>query len=197
METIESIKTEFVRPVRINVKEKEFEDVMKIFENFTMLPDKHKHSLDFEGDVLRRNTSAGYSHTSATMGGNTIDTSKDNKHIFHYTPDVMQQWHRLSRSQRSQVLDEFVDKAQQLWFEAAKTTKVELERFEEFLPGIVALHFPPDGATNHHLRFLAYEPGVDGVLARGHYDKSTATIALAESHGGLRLGQPPPRPRVV
>ena len=26
------------------------------------------------------------------------------------------------------------------------------------------------------------------MLARGHYDKGTGTIAVAESHGGLRLG---------
>ena len=50
------------------------------------------------------------------------------------------------------------------------------------------MHFPRSGESQLRLRFLAYEPNDSDTLATAHYDKGTGTVAVAESHGGLRIG---------
>lgn len=194
MKTLESqIQHEaLIQPIALDLGEADIETAMQAYLEFLELPAEIRESLRYPGDGLRRNTSAGYTYTSHSEAKNTIDTSKDNKHIFHYTPDILGVLGELARSRfQPEALSRFVNLAVEVYESAARATRQALEPYEDHFPGLVGIHFPKDGTVNHHLRFLAYEPGINGVLARGHYDKSTATIAIAESHGGLRIGTEP------
>lgn len=182
---------EVARPIAVDLGEADIKEAMRIYMEFIALDDFQKHMVNYPGDGVRRNTPAGYNHTRTERGGNTIDTSKDNKHIFHYTPDVGRMAESVPDRYKSGELHDFLTVAEEIWHASAMATRRELKEMEESFPGLVGIHFPDSGDTNNHLRFLAYEPGTDGILARGHYDKSASTIALAESHGGLRLGKQP------
>lgn len=182
---------EVAHPIAVDVGEADIKEAMRMYMEFIALDDFQKHLVNYPGDGVRRNTPAGYNHTRAERAGNTVDTSKDNKHAFHYTPDVAQVAETVPDRYKARELRDFLSVAEEIWHVSALAARQELKEREEDFPGLVGIHFPDSGDTNNHLRFLAYEPGVDGVLARGHYDKSASTIALAESHGGLRLGKQP------
>ncbi len=174
-------------PIAIDLGTGDVSSAMQTFLEFLQLPEEFKTQIIYEGDGRRRNTSAGYSHSSYEAAKGVIDTNKDNKHLFQYTPDIWTKF-EASKVDWPREAKEFLDVARDVWEISRQAETNYLSKYEDKFPGLVGLHLPQDGVTNNHLRFLAYEPGVEGNLARGHYDKSTGTIAIAESCGGLRLG---------
>ncbi|MDZ7786081.1 MAG: hypothetical protein U5L95_03100 [Candidatus Saccharibacteria bacterium] len=59
---------------------------------------------------------------------------------------------------------------------------------EEVHPGIRDYFSPKDLATSP-VRLLFYHPGQSESIGSGHYDKSSLTLQLAESHKGLRIAK--------
>lgn len=72
---------------------------------------------------------------------------------------------------------------------ASKAVTQTLGTFEDIYPDIHQILTPKD-LNNSPLRLLFYHPGQGDELAGGHYDKDIFTWQLAESHEGLRVGNP-------
>ncbi len=125
-----------------------------------------------------RGCESGYRLRTATDG------KHDNKEYFHYNPDV----HRLilERPDAPPELLTFLEAAEKIYAEAAKTMEPVIEALSIFPPRIDLTS--PAGA----LRFLKYDQAEPGeFLARGHYDRNLSSLAIAESAPGLRIGQNP------
>ena len=65
-----------------------------------------------------------------------------------------------------------------------------LDEFEKEFPGLYARFIVEDTHRRFYLRFLKYDTkGKGRFLARAHFDRGGATLAIAESAPGLRIGR--------
>ena len=115
---------------------------------------------------------------------------KDNKEFFHYHPVLTEHFKNLPVLQDPTTV-EFFSHAQTIYTACVQATNEILSAFEVEFPGIRKQLISPDGAIGMStIRFLKYEPAGSGnFLAKGHYDRGTMTLALAESAPGLRVGK--------
>ena len=180
-------------PITVGLSQSDIEATINAYLEFSELPEDIKAKAQYKPDPAddsRRNVGAGY-RPSPKSAPNHLDTSKDKKEVFHYTPDITRVIGVLAAHDRPLALQRFDAAAQAVWETAATAARTKLQELAAEYPLVEGIHFNPDGATNNHLRFLAYYGNGEQELAAGHYDKSTLTIALAESHGGLRLAERP------
>lgn len=115
----------------------------------------------------------------------------DFKEYFHYHPKLLKEF------AGSELLNNPKTKA---YLEVAEEIHAETLRVNKKIFKIISVEFPEFyGRLFPHteeyveyaaLRFLKYEPSGQGnFLARAHYDRGCATLALAESAPGLRIGR--------
>ena len=165
----------FTIPVETGLTAGDQNFAMRIFEEFLNVPDDIKNSLVFPGlEGRERNTKAGYFRK----------TTKDKKHVFHYTEalgDYLEQQGKVTSEAKG-----FIDTAKEFYEIAVSGLSKALS---EFHPLLRSVHFTPDGISNHHLRFLSYDPMPNGeTIAKDHYDQATLTIAVCEDKPGLKIG---------
>jgi len=164
-------------PIALELNASDINSAMQAYLAFLELPDTERAKIAYFNEQRPRIGSSGYVHKEAT----------DIKHVFHMTQELERAFapniYRLPTE--SKVLLKI---GQEIYYSLAKSSTEKLAELEEEIPLLVGIHSPRSGKRQHHLRFLAYQAGRDGVLAHGHYDKGTGTIAVAESHGGLRIG---------
>ncbi len=112
---------------------------------------------------------------------------KDRKEFFHFRPFLLRRPEYRAAAQTYPAVPRFLAEAAEL-FAAAEATAHKL--FAEQFPDLVSRIFDEEGKTPQSvLRFLSYAPQVGtGFCAQAHYDKGFATLALAESAPGLRIG---------
>ena len=171
-------------PIITGLAERDITDTMDAFLAFLELPEEEKEKVQYFDETRPRTGWSGYAHDRADPDIGEYD----NKHKFHMTQALAEafrltQWTRGFPSETRR----FLALAEDLHLALAEAGKAKYQALEEDIPGITALHFPRSGQLATHTRFLAYEPG-RSTLAEAHYDKSTGTIAVAESHDGLRIG---------
>lgn len=168
-------------PVVVDIGPSDYQEAMRCYMEFLQLPEDVKSSTIFMLDPARRNTQFGWDQKARSKG------NLDNKDVFHFGSKMRQNVeHRLLHPPRA--LLEFTDAAEEIYYSAAHALKKACYELDEHAAGLVGLHFPAVADWNHHLRFIAYYPTEDQTLAAGHFDQSTLTLALAESHSGLRIG---------
>lgn len=110
----------------------------------------------------------------------------DNKDIFHFgsmTRQVIEA--RLSGDMPVEMKD-FLEAAETIYWAGQRTKRNALEKLDTFKMGLVGIMQPERDTINDVLRFIAYYPN-ESKLAQGHFDRSTATLAIGESHEGLRM----------
>jgi hypothetical protein len=178
-------------PIALELSRDDVATAMLLYQDFIELPKAERERIFFHDPDRPRTGTAGYEHKGIfAPDGRPL---QDNKHIFHWTPDIAHEFTSpfTRRQNPNHLPDEargFLDYAEEIYHSLSRSAKQKYAELEEEFPALVGIHFPKNGELHHHLRFLAYQAGNEGVLARGHYDKGTGTIAVAESHGGLRLG---------
>lgn len=172
------------------LQEADVQRSMQSFQYFLQLPLEQRVKIFHVDETKPRTGRSGYSY----KGTNSPDGSarQDNKHIFHMTQDLERYFeypsvtHKLPMEARM-----FMAEATRMHHQIIETAGRTYEKLESDLPGIYDIHFPYSGKNGNHTRFLAYEAPESQTLAAAHYDKGTGTIAVAESHGGLRVGYGP------
>ncbi len=162
-----------VNPVETGLTAGDHAHAFYAFETFLNLPLNIKEKI-IAGSP-ERNRQAGYMYKP---------NAADKKEVFHYTD-------RLGEVTAQQKLPaeakEFLEVAMAFHNIAVYGLRRVLHESEKS-DILEPVHFA-GGNNNHHLRFVAYEPREDDQpLAEGHYDMSTLTVALCETHTGLRLG---------
>jgi hypothetical protein len=164
-------------PLSLDFDEKDMAESMRLYLEFLALPEEVKQRFQYFDEANPRTGKSGY------MRG-----VHDDKFIYHHTPDFWKMQNDMPADKKPAVAREFFSAADQMYFDVARGVKAKLGEWaeQENSPWIADANFPSDfqPSLKHHLRFLAY---VDG-RARGHYDKSFATAAIAQSKNGLRIG---------
>lgn len=177
-------------PIDLKLTVNDVQMAMDAYMAFLQLPYDERRKVVHFDEQRPRTGRSGYALKG--NGPSSRATADDNKHFFHMTPQLRDTFPLFSLSERelpaeSRQLLTVGDEVYRSLAGSALKKYVELERETEF-PLLRSVHFPASGKLQHKLRFLAYKQPKDGMLARGHYDKGTGTIAIAESHNGLRVG---------
>lgn len=171
-----------------NLTANDVQIAMDAYLAFLQLPYKERIKITHFDEQRPRTGQSGY----ALKGGEATD---DNKHFFHMTPQLRDTFPLFSSVERELPTEsrQLLDAGDELYRSLARAALRKYSELEDEVgfPLLKNVHFPATGRLQHKLRFLAYKQPKDGVLARGHYDKGTGTIAVAESHNGLRIGHGP------
>lgn len=108
------------------------------------------------------------------------------KVFFHYHPEV----ERLFSNEFARIpgAQKFLSSMRSLWGSGLVAAEAVVNNLEKTNPGVRAELFPREKPTAFVIRFVMYkEPPEGNLLAKGHYDRSSITLALAESAPGLRV----------
>lgn len=168
------------QPIETGISQSDIVETIGLYREFLSLPEEHRIKLSWQDESRPRTGKSGYMNK-----GNR--SSEDNKHVFHMTQDLEQVF-SMEIFKHPRETMQFFKAALEIHYSLNTAAKRQYEAMEDEIPGLVTMHFPKTGKRSSHTRFLAYGEPKGGLLATGHYDKSTGTIAVAESHGGLRVG---------
>jgi len=160
------------------------EEAVQAFFLFLEEPESVKNHIDFSIAPLHRRADVGYKHRES--GDRLYDDSKD---FFHFHPALLERHQDFLTKQP--VVNDFVLKAKPIWDLTYKTVWTIFNTMESDYPGLCDKIF---NAEHVHilLRFLRYDWQSSGkYLAKPHYDAGSATLAIAESGPGLRIGKDP------
>lgn len=115
----------------------------------------------------------------------------DFKEYFHYHPKLLKEFAG-SELLKNPKTAAYLEAAEEIHAEAFRASKKLFEIISVEFPEVYGRFFPRTEEYVEYaaLRFLKYEPSGEGnFLARAHYDRGCATLALAESAPGLRIGK--------
>ena len=178
----ESIRQLGYEAVPFSIPRQQILTAVAAFMDFLELPPSTKGRIDFHVNPTHRRSEIGYRFRRSTDG-----PFRDDKEFFHYHPAIHERYPEFLDS--NPAVERFCALARPV-FEAAVTTmrSVVEQMIEPVVPGICQRIF--DVPLPHvQLRFLRYFWQVPGKnLAKGHYDCGLATLAIAESGPGLRIG---------
>ncbi len=172
----------FEFPLRITPED--LDRLVKNFFAFIALPDseKSKFAIDIKQDERDRGTDLGWRRRSVDSG-----FGYDNKEFFHYNSQARDLFAQLAaQTPVAQALIASLDPVYEVAFDAMKDM---VRSLDGCYPGLYDKFFPESGQPSHVIRLLKYDRTRDGeFLAKGHYDRGSCTIAIAESAPGLRIG---------
>ena len=158
------------------------ETAMADFFAFLALPEEVKRRFRHKLDIKNHGSEAGWARKSTGHG------DKDEKEFFHFTPYTREVFRDLPERNDPEV-QRFFNSAEQIHRQMTEIVSALLDTFETKYPGIKRKFIPGDRRPFFYLRFLRYVSVPNGeFLAKGHYDRGTMTLAIAESAPGLRIG---------
>jgi isopenicillin N synthase-like dioxygenase len=167
--------------VPFSLSHEELSQAMSVFIDFLALPQEVKDAIYFQVEPSNRGTEVGYKLYKRDLG------NTDNREYFHYHALAEERF--AEHVARIPELARLMDAMRPVYDAARETFRETITQFEDQFPGIRDRFFPTDSFPHFYLRFLKYDrlnPG--DFLAKGHYDRGTCTLALAESAPGLRMG---------
>lgn len=164
---------------------REIETAVAAFFGFLTLPEELKESLRFKRETDKV-SDIGYVRTKGEKGEDS--GRRDYKEYFHYHPDARERF--MDEAAREPKLAAFLAAADGIFRDAEHTLRRVISELDGAYPGLYDA-FCPEGPEERILRFLKYDNrGTEGeFLARAHYDRGGATLAIAESAPGLRIGK--------
>lgn len=182
-EITQSLRDRNYAKIPLAISRREYETAAERFFMFLQLPLEWKQSLHFFLDPDNV-AEVGYFSKSSDDG------RSDDKEFFHYHPAFRERFAEEIR--RSPDLADFISAADGIYQKAEKLFREIAREFDNQFPGLYETLFPPQQPALLPLRFLKYHSREKGAfLAKGHYDRGVATLALAESAPGLRIGRSP------
>lgn len=110
----------------------------------------------------------------------------DNKDIFHFGAQSRQVIEARLQGALPSEMKQFLAIAEEIYWTAQRSKRQALEELDYYNMGLVGIMQPEVGTINDVLRFITYYPNEE-KLAKGHFDRSTCTLAIGESHEGLRI----------
>jgi hypothetical protein len=110
----------------------------------------------------------------------------DNKDIFHFGAQTRQHVEAVLPGVLPIDLTTFLSMCEEIFWASQRTKRMALDNLDHLSNGLASLTLPESGVINDVLRLIAYYPNPN-KLAKGHFDRSVFTLALGESHDGLRI----------
>lgn len=171
-------------PVGIDLGKSDLQTAMDKYLVFLELDQKFHKMTQFDLTTRGDGDFGQFTRTASSVGARGIVA--DNKDILHFgsmSRQVIEA--RLSGAMPAEMKD-FLESAEEIYWSGQRAKRHALEQLDYFNMGLVGIMQPETETINDVLRFIAYYPN-DGNLAKGHFDRSTATLAIGESHEGLRI----------
>ncbi len=195
--TKEIIEKQYVS-VPIDISQKELYKAAEIFLEFLQQEEEEKEKFKVyvpykneKGEIVK------FGRGDVTNEGSRLrgfkrkekkEGEKDNKQYFHYSPDADKKFDKILENS-SEITKEFIENTRKIYLIAQKKIKEILKEIDKDYPGSYNQIFNEKNEMFGTLRFLSYYTSKEGdFIAKRHYDKGFATLALAESHPGLELG---------
>lgn len=176
-------------PVGIDLTKSDLQSAIDAFHEFVQLDDFDFEATQFFSTTTREDNDFGYYRRKP--GGKTFrGQSFDNKHYFHFGSQTEQRLAEKLGNNQPHELRNFIKIARDIFWIAQKSKEQVISELDHKDAGLTEI-LPSDphrGTINDALRFLLYLHN-DGDLAKGHYDRSVFTMAIGESHEGLRLAK--------
>jgi hypothetical protein len=180
----ESIYEKGYAPVGIDLGRSDLQTAMDRYLAFLELDEKFHSITQFE---LTGRGDGDFGQFRRTAGNEGVrGTVADNKDIFHFGSMTRQVVEARLSGALPHEMKEFLEAAEEIYWTGQRAKKQALEQLDYFEMGLVGVMQPERETINDVLRFIAYYPN-KGNLAKGHFDRSTATLAIGESHEGLRI----------
>ena len=181
----ESLDEKGYAPVGIDLGKGDLQTAINKYMAFLELDEQFKEATRY----LQTDRGDGDFGQYSRVAGNEGERGSvpDNKDIFHFGAQSRQVIESRIRGTLPVDMKNFLDDAEEIFW-AAQRTKLNTLRELDTSPGtgLIGIMQPEVGTINDVLRFIAYYPN-DEKLAKGHFDRSTATLAIGESHEGLRI----------
>ena len=167
-------------PVPFGMSRIEINSAIADFVDFISLPQEQLKRFEaVRLDPEDRGSYVGYRRR------NPEDGKSDDKIYFHYHT-LFESLFADAIKETGDVAERFVSSARTVCTEARKSLASVVDLFEPKYPELRERFLSPN--SHYFLRFLAYlRSGKE--LAKGHYDRGGATLAIAESVPGLRMGK--------
>jgi isopenicillin N synthase-like dioxygenase len=168
--------------VDFDLSQQEVQDSIKAFKDFLALPEVFKEKINHRVYKTHRRGWMGYQRRSQESGDG------DSKEFFHYHPFLEGMFQPSVRD--NIVVQKFLKKANVIWRKAYDKLGFILKEMNKKFPGTYDHVFKTREEPIHlTLRFLKYDlQSPAEKIARSHFDVGTCTLAIAESHPGLRIG---------
>lgn len=171
-------------PVQIDLSKSDMQQTINKYMGYLALDDQfHQITRYFTND--RGDGDFGQYTRRAGLQGMRGEV-QDNKDIFHFgslTRQIVE--YRLSGKMPKDMRN-FLDAAEEIYWAGQRSKKATIARLGKIGSGLGEVFMPERRTLNDVLRFIAYYPN-QGKLAQGHFDRSAATLAIGESHEGLRI----------
>lgn len=181
---VEGLKQQGFMPVGIDLGPHDFQEAMRLYLEFIQLEDYYHDVTRYNANNRGDGDFGQYRRQAGTEGQR--GTVQDNKDIFHFGAGMRQVIESRIRGTLPRDMRLFLGAAEEIFWSAQNAKKRAFEAIDSRQRGLVGIVLPENGQLNDVLRFIAYYPN-EGELAKGHFDRSVATLALAESHEGLRI----------
>jgi isopenicillin N synthase-like dioxygenase len=190
--TFDSIRNDILEKnysvVSIALPKPHLDEAVESFFEFLKLPLETKNQLFFRVNPESKYTGVGYVRRHKEIA------NSENKEYFHYHYSAKERFADLAHN--NPAVQNLLSKAEKVYEAGAITMRYVMGAIDKKAPGVLDKFFPPGQKPALFLRFLKYDPkGVGDFLAEAHFDTGDvgggATLAIAESSSGLRIGKGP------
>ncbi len=184
MSVKDTIKKQCYVEVPLAIAPSDIDKLITNFFAFIALTDseKGKFVVDIKQDERDRGTDLGWRRRSVDSG-----FGYDNKEFFHYNSQAQELF--ASLADQIPAAQSLIASLDPVYKTVLGVMQDMVRSLDEDYPGLYDKFFPKSGETSHVIRLLKYDRTRDGeFLAKGHYDRGSCTIAIAESAPGLRIG---------
>jgi len=181
---VESWKKDGYALVETGISHKFYEEAADAAYTFiAALSEEQKQKLQrcFVGEDDKDHGLLGYSEFNPTKVERGTDRA-----FFHYHPEVK----KLFAQELADVPEaqEFVTRMDAIWYASFAAAEAVVADLDKTNPGLRAALLPPGIPPAFTIRFVLYKKPPEGqLLSSAHYDRSSVTLALAESSPGLRI----------
>lgn len=173
-------------PVGIDIGRSDMETAMQKYLAFLELDERYHEATRYFNTDRGDGDFGQFTRVAGTEGAR--GTMTDNKDIFHFGAQTRQVVEARISGTLPHDMKEFLDAAEEIFWAGERSKKRALEELDWLNTGLIGIMSPEIGTINDLLRFIAYYPN-EGRLAKGHFDRGVCTLAIGESHEGLRIAK--------
>lgn len=180
----ESLKQKGYAPIEIDLSKADLSSAVELYMNFLELDESYFDTTRFfltdrgDGDFGQFRRTAGASSERGAV--------PDNKDIFHFGASSRQVLESRLSNRLPSSLKNFYRDAEEIFWVAERAKLNALDELDILHMGLRRVMMDERLLNNDVLRFIAYYPDPN-KLAKGHFDRSVCTLAIGESHEGLRI----------
>lgn len=182
--THDSIALNGFTTVDIAVTKDDLQETIDRYTDFLTLPEQYHEATRY---FLTSRGDGDYGQYTRVAGsrGERGDVP-DNKDIFHFGEWTRQYIETTMSGSMPSEMKAFLDASEEVYWAGQRSKRNVLEDLDSY--GSTLLHTLHSRlyTPNDLLRLIAYYPN-ENKLAKGHFDRSSCTLAIGESHEGLRL----------